>query len=107
LLYPLWGIVQQAIFQGILHRRLARLFRSPAFAVSITALLFALVHLGNARLVPLALGAGLLWSLFFRRWPNLWALGLSHGILAVLAYTFLLQDRPLTRVCATVVFTVA
>ena len=42
-------------------------------------------------------GAGLFWSWLFARTPNVWALGLSHGILAALAYPLVLGNNPLTR----------
>jgi membrane protease YdiL (CAAX protease family) len=97
LLYPVWGIVQQAVFQGLFHRRLMLLIRSPFLQVLITALAFAAVHVGNPILVALTFPAGLVWSALFRRWPNLWLLGLSHAFLAALAYPLVLGDAPLSK----------
>lgn len=96
-LYPLWGIVQQLIFQGLLHRRILVLVRNEHAAVLLTAMAFALVHLGSWPLVALTFVAGLVWSRLFQVYPNVWALGLSHGILAALAYPLLLADNPLSR----------
>lgn len=96
--YPLYGITQQVIFQGILHRRLLVLVERRWLTVLITAVAFASVHLGDWRLVALTAIAGAVWSLFFQRWPNCWALGLSHGILAALVYPLVLADNPLQRI---------
>lgn len=96
--YPLWGVAQQLIFQGILHRRLMVLVRSAPVEVTLTAAAFATVHAGNLALVALTFAAGLVWSLLFRRWPNVIALGISHGVLAALAYPLVLGDAPLSRI---------
>ena len=59
---------------------------------------FAGVHLSDPRLALFALVAGAAWSFQFARWGNLWALGLSHGVLAGLAYPLLLGGSVLGRV---------
>ncbi len=96
-LYPMWGVVQQSIFQGVLHRRLLSLVESRRLAVLLTATAFALVHLGSWPLVGLTFVAGLMWSWLFQRYPNVWMLGVSHGVLAALAYPLVLADDPLSR----------
>jgi membrane protease YdiL (CAAX protease family) len=93
--YPLWGIVQQLIVQGVVHRRLATLTRSKPIAIAVTALVFASLHATNPILVALTLAAGVGWSWLFSRWPNVWLLGLSHGVLAALAYPLVLAENPL------------
>ena len=94
-LYPLWGIVQQLIFQGVLHRRLLVLLRPHWLAALLTAGCFAAVHAGDAKLVGLTFIAGLAWSFLFQRYPNVWVLGLSHGVLAALAYPLAVDRNPL------------
>ena len=51
----------------------------------------------ECRLLALTFLAGIMWSLLYRRWPNLWLLAGSHSILAALAYPLLLGDAPLSR----------
>ena len=51
--------------------------------------------LGNAPLTGLTFVGGLVWSALFVRHPNVLALGISHGILATLAYPLLLGTNPL------------
>ncbi|MFQ5747893.1 MAG: type II CAAX prenyl endopeptidase Rce1 family protein [Planctomycetota bacterium] len=94
-LYPLHGVAQQFVFQGILNRRLTTLFGRPFPTACATAAAFALVHFGSPVLMALTFPAGLAWSLLYQRRPNLWALGLSHGILAALAYPLVLGENPL------------
>jgi uncharacterized membrane protein len=96
-LYPLWALAQQFAFQGLLHRGLKVLIHSPSLQVLITAAAFASVHVGNPTLVVLTFSAGIMWSLLYRRWPNLWLLAGSHSVLAALAYPLVLGDAPLTR----------
>lgn len=95
-LYPIYGVAQQLVFQGVLHRRLALLLERRT-AIVLTAAIFAGVHAGNTMLVAVTFAAGLGWSLLFARVPNVWMLGLSHGLLAALAYPLLLGDAPLAR----------
>jgi hypothetical protein len=38
-----------------------------------------------------------MWLLLFERWPNLWAQALSHGILATIAYAYVLDRDPLSE----------
>jgi len=97
-LYPLWALAQQFAFQGLLHRGLRVLVRPPWLQVLITAAAFASVHAGNLTLVMVTFAAGIMWSLLYRRWPNLWLLAGSHTILAALAYPLVLGDAPLSRV---------
>jgi membrane protease YdiL (CAAX protease family) len=65
--------------------------------VLITASAFAAVHVGNARLVVLTFLAGVVWSIVYRRWPNLWLLAISHTVLASVVYPVMLADAPLSR----------
>jgi hypothetical protein len=97
-LYPAWALVQQVAFQGLLHRSLAVLVRSPPLRVLGVAAAFAAVHAGDGLLVALTFAAGLCWTLLHRRWPNLWLLAASHTVLAALAYPLVLGDAPLSRI---------
>lgn len=94
-LYPLWGLVQQFIFQGILHRALLVLLPQRSLALILNSVAFASVHITDWRLVALTFVAGIAWSWFYQRWPNVWVLGISHGILASLTYPLLLTENPL------------
>jgi hypothetical protein len=47
--------------------------------------------------VLLTFVAGVVWSLLYRRWPNVRPLALSHSVLAAVAYPVLLVDAPPSR----------
>jgi membrane protease YdiL (CAAX protease family) len=89
--------VQQLGFQGLFHRGLVVLVPSPVVQVLLSAGAFALVHFGNPALLVLTFLAGVMWSLLYRRWPNLWLIAGSHTVLAALAYPLVLGDVPLSR----------
>jgi membrane protease YdiL (CAAX protease family) len=96
-LYPLWGVLQQFVFQGILHRAVLRCVDCRHSALLVTTLLFAAVHVPDWRIVGLTLIAGLCWSWFYQRWPNVWVLGVSHGLLGGLTYPLLLGRNTLAQ----------
>jgi uncharacterized protein len=88
-LYPLWGIVQQFLMNGIIARNLAR--RMPPAATALcTAALFAVAHAPDAPLMGLTFIAACIWVPIYLRWGNLWPLGVSHGLLGAIAYYVLM-----------------
>jgi membrane protease YdiL (CAAX protease family) len=100
LFLPAWGIFQQYILQGFIYRRLRSILvragaaegergRQVHLAILAAAALFALVHAPNLVLMGLTFIAGLVWSWVYERAPNLFALGLSHGVMSLLIMTAL------------------
>lgn len=95
LLFPLSGIVQQYLFQGFIYRRI-RIALTPEtalngevpdrrrLAVFLTAASFALIHAPNVTLTILTFIGGLIWSAIYERAPNIYALGISHGLMSLL-----------------------
>lgn len=94
LVYPVWGLVQQAIVQALLTRNLARL-APPWVAALGSATAFGLVHLNEPLLVPATFLLGLVFAPLYLRTRNLWALGITHGWLGTCIYTFVLMRDPL------------
>jgi membrane protease YdiL (CAAX protease family) len=84
-LYPLWGVIQQFLMNGIIARNLAR-FMPPAATVLCTAVLFAVAHAPDGALMGLTFIAACIWVPIYLRWRNLWPLGVSHGLLGAIAY---------------------
>jgi membrane protease YdiL (CAAX protease family) len=80
--YVLWTIYQQFLLQDYFMPRLTRLLTTNA-AMAVAALLFAAAHLPN---LPLA-AATLLWGwvscALFRRYRNLYLIGLVQGLLGL------------------------
>jgi hypothetical protein len=81
--YILWTLYQQFLLNDYFMPRLTRLLASENAAVGLAAVLFAAAHLPN---LPLT-GATLLWGAIscalFRRYHNLYALGLAQGVLGL------------------------
>ena len=76
------SLVQEFILQSILFLRLESVLGSRR-AVIATASLFALVHIPSPILAPLAFLGGILFCEFFRRWRNLFPLGILHAALGL------------------------
>jgi Type II CAAX prenyl endopeptidase Rce1-like len=81
--YVLWTIYQQFLLQDYFMDRLLRLIPSETAAVTLAGTLFALAHLPNLALTAATLVWGILSCALFRRYRNLWALGLAQGLLGL------------------------
>ena len=75
-----WGIVQQYGLLCIFYRRLREIFSRAGAAEVAGGLIFALFHLPNPFLAPLAAVLGTLACWLYRREPNLLVLGVAHGL---------------------------
>jgi hypothetical protein len=81
--YVLWTIYQQFLLQDYFMDRLLRLVSGEAAAVTLAGTLFAAAHLPNLVLAAATLLWGIVSCALFRRYPNLWALGLAQGLLGL------------------------
>jgi len=81
--YVLWTIYQQFLLQDYFMARLLRLLSSEFAAVVLGGVLFAAAHLPNLTLTAATLVWGIVSCLLFRRYRNLWALGLAQGLLGL------------------------
>lgn len=80
--YVLWTLYQQFLLQDFFMPRLTRLVSSN-HAIMAAALLFAVAHLPNLSLVVATLIWGAVSCYLFRRYRNLWVLGLAQGLLGL------------------------
>ncbi len=80
--YILWTIYQQFLLQDYFMPRLTRLLTSDR-AIAGAAVLFSVAHLPNIPLVMATLVWGAVSCLLFRRYRNLWVLGLAQGLLGL------------------------
>jgi membrane protease YdiL (CAAX protease family) len=93
-LYPIWGVTQQFALQNLIARNVAGLVRRPVAVAGVAAVLFAASHVPRWPLVALTFVAGFFFTAIYRRVPNLWAVGLVHGILGSLAIYFVSGEDP-------------
>lgn len=88
--YLVFGPLQALIFFGFAETRVRALMRDGRrgmiVTASVTALIFASVHLPNLPLAAITLAGGFGWALLFYRRPNVLLLGLSHAALGTLLY---------------------
>jgi membrane protease YdiL (CAAX protease family) len=93
-LYPLWGLAQQFALQNMIARNLEGWLASPVAIAVAAAALFAASHFPRLDLVALTAAAGVFLTLIYRRFPNLWAVGIVHGILGSVAIYVVVREDP-------------
>ena len=81
--YVLWTVYQQFLLQDFFMDRLMRLVSSETASVSLAGTLFAAAHLPNLVLTVATLLWGIVSCALFRRYRNLWMLGLAQGLLGL------------------------
>jgi membrane protease YdiL (CAAX protease family) len=81
--YAVWAFLQEFLILDYFLLRLLRLLRSKTAAIATTTALFALAHVPNPILVPLALLWGVIACALFLRYRNLYTLGMAHAILGI------------------------
>lgn len=83
--YLPWGVLQQYILNGYFLNRFDRSL-SPRVAAWLTAALFAAAHAPNWFLVPVALLGGWCSTQVYRRYRNLYFLGMAHATVGFLLF---------------------
>jgi hypothetical protein len=77
----LWAMMQQYALQAIINRRAQEIWGKGRISVLAVALVFGVLHLPNLWLSLATLAGGILWAAVYQRYPNLYALALSHGLM--------------------------
>jgi membrane protease YdiL (CAAX protease family) len=93
-LYPVWGIAQQFALQNLVARNLTGLVSGELALALVASALFGLAHYPRLELLALTFVVGTFLTLVYRRFPNLWAVGIVHGILGSLAFYLVLNEDP-------------
>jgi membrane protease YdiL (CAAX protease family) len=81
--YTVWTLYQQFLLNDYVMPRLTRLLGTENTAVGVASVLFALAHLPNLLLTAATLVWGAISCALFRRYHNLYALGLAQGLLGL------------------------
>lgn len=84
--FVLIGILQQYLLLAHLWRSAAALWPRMGVSQLAAAVIFALLHEPNAFLVLVTFAGALAACTIYKRAPNIWALGLGHGILSFALY---------------------
>jgi membrane protease YdiL (CAAX protease family) len=84
LLLPFWALLQQYAVQGFINRRAQIAYGLGWKSVLIVAILFGLLHLPNLGFAALTFAMCVVWAVIYQRTPNLFALAVSHTVLAIL-----------------------
>ncbi len=80
--YAIWALVQQFILQSVFYVRLESLFGGGR-AILLATLLFSIAHLPSPLLTALSFLGGLLFCEMFRRYRNIFPLGVIHAALGL------------------------
>jgi membrane protease YdiL (CAAX protease family) len=91
ILMPLFGVAQQYALLGFYLRRFEEALPGYWLPVLGSATVFTLLHAPNSILMALTLVVSLGACWLYRRVPNLWVLGLAHGLLSITVAMFLAQ----------------
>ena len=83
LLYAVWAFGQQFILQSFFFVRFEQIFRNKWKAVLASALLFFVAHLPNPMLLIAAGIAGVISTLLFNRYRNIYSLAIAHALVGL------------------------
>ena len=80
--YAIWALAQEFILQSFFYIRLESVFGSSR-AIWASALLFSIAHIPSPVLTGLSFIGGILFCLLFRRYRNLYPVGLVHAAIGL------------------------
>ncbi len=88
-LMPLFGLAQQYGLLGFYFRRFQEALPGQWTPILASSIVFTLLHAPNlpVMFMTLALSLGACW--LYRKTPNLWVMGLAHGLLSLAVAMFL------------------
>jgi hypothetical protein len=81
--YALWAIEQEFILQSFFYVNVEQLAGNRLHSAVIATALFAAAHIPNPLLVLATLVVGICFTQLFRRYRNIYALGIAHGLLGM------------------------
>jgi Type II CAAX prenyl endopeptidase Rce1-like len=99
-IYLLYGTVQEYLTQRYMVVRVRAWLGNPAdvWVAAAVAGLFGALHLPWPQLILPSVLAGFLWSFSYLRCGRVWPVALSHAVLAVAFFGFLVARDPFARV---------
>ncbi len=82
-MYVVWAVEQEFILLSFFYVNFEQVLGNPRRASVAAATLFCLAHIPNPVLLVATLALGLCFTQLFRRYRNIYALGIAHGILGL------------------------
>lgn len=80
--YVVWTVYQQFLLQDYFMPRLTRVLSTDG-AIAVAAVLFSIAHFPNLPLIAATLVWGAVSCALFRRYPSIYILGLTQGLLGL------------------------
>ena len=80
-----WGLVQEALLLGYFFQRWRVLLQKSWLAAAANSLVFGLFHAPEMALVAVASFGSFFFSWLFLRYPNVFLIGIAHGLLSIVA----------------------
>lgn len=88
-LMPLFGLAQQYGLLGFYYRRFREALPGEWAPIVASAVVFSALHAPNLPVMAMTLAMSLGACWLYRKAPNLWVLGLAHGLLSLTVAMFL------------------
>jgi hypothetical protein len=87
--YTWWGIVQQFVLQSFIFVRMAQILKGRNSTIFAVGVIFSLLHAPHIPFMVLTFISGLVCCILFSRHRNIFTLGITHGVMAVMAFSLL------------------
>jgi hypothetical protein len=87
--YTWWGTVQQFVLQSVIFVRMGQILKKRNSSILVVSVIFSLLHAPHVALMVLTFITGFVCCILFSRHRNIFTLGITHGVMAVMAFSLL------------------
>jgi hypothetical protein len=87
--YSWWGIVQQFVLQSFIFVRMGQILKERNSTILAVSVIFSLLHAPHIPFMVLTFISGLVCCILFSRHRNIFTLGITHGVMAIMAFSLL------------------
>ena len=91
-----WGLVQEALLLGYFFQRWRALLQNSWLAAGANSLVFGLFHAPEIALVAVASFGSFFFNCLFLRHPNVFLIGIAHGVLSIVALPLMIGTGVMT-----------